>query len=1205
MEGGRESYYIETEFNDKGTKAAKKAFEELGKAAADASKNIDKCISSNNRAVDELAKKVEALENENKELKESINEEIALRQELNKELTDTKDKLEKLTSSTKNHTSSTDSSRTALKTMREELIRMEQSGQRGSNAYVELSRKAAELADNIGDAQRQIQILSSDEKVFQGLISGMNGVAGAASAVQGAMGLVVGENEDLQRVMLKVQSLMSITVGLQQLEQALNKDSAFRLVIINGLKRQLAAVTTAYNVSLFGSKRAAVASGAAHVGLAGSLKAVGAAIKAIPIIGWVAAIGGAVAAISLFSSKSKEAIEQEKKMEEQTKRINEAYSEYSKEASRNTATLVQKYNDLRRKWAECHTTLQKKQFLVEQKDAMGELGLKVNDVVSAENVFVNNTSRVISALRARSQMTALSSLETKAYEDYYNQVTEAEEQLGSDILHAKQKQGFLGNKGEQADRKAMEIANNQYAERLIDAQNEKNKKLDKVSEERQRIMKKLAGANDLVGDPVTNTKKSSNTSAKDDREERLRKEREYNEKLAKESRESAFRVRQASIDGMKDGFEKEMRQIQLEYDMQVAAIKDREAEMKKAAEAIGKEVTPLQKAQINADLEIALDSKDQKINKLLERLQNEYATVEQTIHNISEKYRVAREAMYTDKSMTTMREGFTNDNVQALNEKEKNELDAYYEEVAQKQEEYQDWVDALVDMSVAALQEKVNEAKIALRSLGEDASATDVAVAKAKVNKAEASLREAQRSSKPENIDGGLKKWKKLHEILKSVNDDFKEIGDSIGGVAGEAIKTASTIATSTLGMVNSIVTVVKMSSQAVNQTSDAASKSMQTLEKASAILAIVSAAMQVFTGIFNAFSGSNMESMQKQQDNLTASNKDLQGSIDRLRNTIDKKSGSDAVAAYEKALELTKQQERNAQLIMQAEAQKWERGSHSLASQLNDDSVFRQYMQSVSAITKKSVTGVSDFLGLSAEDLKKINDSDSELWLNILQAFRSKENDHTGEDIDEMLNDLLDKYSEAYENLTNSLVESLTTISIDTLENDWQNLLTDMSASGKQFSDDFKGYLRDAIANSLIKKEYSQRLEKLTKDFSDQMKDGTLTAQEAAVLQGRYQELYREAMDKIKSAYEAAGLEEGIDQSYTSGGVASMSEDTAEELNGRFAALQIAGQTMAQSLQEMQSLSMISLNHLDEIAKNTRELYSMNERLTEISNKL
>ena len=71
------------------------------------------------------------------------------------------------------------------------------------------------------------------------MISGLSGVVGAFSAAQGAVALFAGENENLQKVMLKVQSLMSITIGLQQVANTINKDSAFMLTTVAKAKELL------------------------------------------------------------------------------------------------------------------------------------------------------------------------------------------------------------------------------------------------------------------------------------------------------------------------------------------------------------------------------------------------------------------------------------------------------------------------------------------------------------------------------------------------------------------------------------------------------------------------------------------------------------------------------------------------------------------------------------------------------------------------------------------------------------------------------------------------------------------------------------------------------------------------------------------------------------------------------------------------------
>lgn len=103
--------------------------------------------------------------------------------------------------------------------------------------YREIIEELGRLRDIRGDIQAAGSVFANDEAKFAGVISGLSGVAGGFSAAQGAIGLFAGENERLNEIMLKVQSLMAITMGLQQLQQTLNKDSAFSLVTLNSLKK--------------------------------------------------------------------------------------------------------------------------------------------------------------------------------------------------------------------------------------------------------------------------------------------------------------------------------------------------------------------------------------------------------------------------------------------------------------------------------------------------------------------------------------------------------------------------------------------------------------------------------------------------------------------------------------------------------------------------------------------------------------------------------------------------------------------------------------------------------------------------------------------------------------------------------------------------------------------------------------------------------
>ena len=108
---------------------------------------------------------------------------------------------------------------------------------KSTGRYREIIEELGRLRDIQGDIQAAGNVFANDENQFAGIISGLTGLSGAFSAAQGAVGLFAGENEHLQEIMLKVQSLMAITMGLQQVQQTLNKDSAFSLVTLNSLKK--------------------------------------------------------------------------------------------------------------------------------------------------------------------------------------------------------------------------------------------------------------------------------------------------------------------------------------------------------------------------------------------------------------------------------------------------------------------------------------------------------------------------------------------------------------------------------------------------------------------------------------------------------------------------------------------------------------------------------------------------------------------------------------------------------------------------------------------------------------------------------------------------------------------------------------------------------------------------------------------------------
>lgn len=357
--------------------------------------------------------------------------EIAVRKQMLNELREQSNaleneaqKIEKVAAEAEKSAQSHVSFRTRLREVREELMQMELAGDTSSAKYKELQAQMGALSEAMDAVTTQQNMLKRGERMWDGLLSGLSGVSGAFSAAQGAVALFSGENENLQKIMLKVQSLMAVTIGLKEVQLALDKDEAFQLVTINGLKEwwnKLLAVgrgeqvastaatvadtaatvadtaATAANTAAEQANTAAqtgntaatganataqglqtttaIAGTTANIGLAGAFRMVGAAIKSIPVFGWIAAaLSALVGVIVHFVGKANEG----------KKAAEEFYKSLAENAYKPIATI----EDLSLKWNALGDDLDaKKKFIEENKAAFDELGVAVLDVVDAENLL--------------------------------------------------------------------------------------------------------------------------------------------------------------------------------------------------------------------------------------------------------------------------------------------------------------------------------------------------------------------------------------------------------------------------------------------------------------------------------------------------------------------------------------------------------------------------------------------------------------------------------------------------------------------------------------------------------------------------------------------------------------------------------------------------------------------------------------------------
>lgn len=244
-----------------GLDKAGKSADTLGERAEAASKSISTRISELKAQIRETEKDLGSLK---KQLAKAApgSEWFKLKAEIEacaKALDEDKSLLAELQAKHSETATSTKRLSMELRQLQEAMARMRLEGRQNSAEYQEMARRAAELADTIGDLRTQTNILAHDDAGIQGAISGINGLSGAFTVATGIMGVFASENENLAKIQTRVQSVMAITMGLQQVMNTLNKDSAFRLVTVTRAKNLLTAANNRLAASLHISNGAATA----------------------------------------------------------------------------------------------------------------------------------------------------------------------------------------------------------------------------------------------------------------------------------------------------------------------------------------------------------------------------------------------------------------------------------------------------------------------------------------------------------------------------------------------------------------------------------------------------------------------------------------------------------------------------------------------------------------------------------------------------------------------------------------------------------------------------------------------------------------------------------------------------------------------------------------------------------------------------------
>ena len=317
---------------------------------------------------------------------------------------------------------------------------------------------------------------------------------------------------------------------------------------------------------------------------------------------------------------------------------------------------------------------------------------------------------------------------------------------------------------------------------------------------------------------------------------------------------------------------------------------------------------------------------------------------------------------------------------------------------------------------------------------------------------------------------------------------------------------------------------------------------------------------------------GGNAEETADKIDELTASNDALKTSIDDLKDEIAGTNGAKSIQAYNEAVNAQKRYEENLRKILDAQMN-YNSAHHSNAYYWDLDK------NSLSQINKLLGTNLNntwgDFSKLTADQMNEIRTHLPDIWSEMINEGKY------GDRFKDDWNKYADQAGQLQE-MTDNLRENLAQISFDSLRDSFVDALMDMDAKAEDFADDFEEYMTRALLNFAVGDKMDENLRKWYESWTDTMnaQEGKLTEKQIEEYRRQWDAYVQEGMDIRDEITGLTGYtgNSSSSQSATSKGYQAMSQDTGEELNGRFTALQIAGEEIkTQNIAQTQSLNLLT----------------------------
>lgn len=1180
---------------------------------------------------------------------------------IKKELDAEKESLSLLEAEQRRYSSSLQSIETQIRKVRDEMGRLTLEGKENTAEY-----KAQEQElQRLGTAYRKIQAaqkaLSTGGTQWAGIISGVQGLAGAYAAGQGVASLFVKDTERLMQIQTKLQAVISTLIGLQQVSNTLHETSSFRITTVRKVTELWTGAQTRLTAALGGSTVAANV-------LMGTLT-----------LGLSVAIGAVIAAISKWNQKQKELKEQQEAAEKANKKYNESVASSS-------SKIIASYRALQSEWRNTNGSLGRQtEFIKKNEDAFKKLGVQIRSVDDAENLFVRNESAFINSIMARARAVAAMELATEQYKKVIENnlnvanLDEKMRKIESDFASGKYdvtskgsvlRGGAIGgfyvyNESDLVRKKAQD----EYRKLSEEKEN-----ILKNSRESESIANKLITASADSQKKSTEALKSAGIGAYDSQyEKKTNVIKKTQERLAELILANDRALEQSRLDIMKDGLNKELAEIDFQTEQRKQAISKAREEEKEASggkltdkreqdfatqmanlevkanneriaarEKYAEEYNKISKQITDSTLseeerkyqsikdeyegfrkwaetakegggitpdqvkELEEKIKQAETTKTLKAIVDEYGTAEDKITEIHEK---------AEKARQVATESGRSDLITKITQWEKDQISAIEASVIEQSDLWKQLLGDLDRMTTDQLQEAISQARqlianstnLSIQDTQALLGSIENAYKKLTTRNPFKALKDAydryHKALKSGSKDGVTSAWADVQTATQSVKSNISEItqiASDLGGILGNEVGDGISKVGS---LTNDLITVFEGFGGGGASTPGG-------------IMAWVQAGMNVATTIIGLFDDSA-----RQAEIQAEKNRQLEGTwdsinyqVERYIDLLETAGGSEYFENAEKALSSI------------------QKGIDLTIKSLTDFPTGE--VDKITGILKViSFAGGRDIntslLGVSKEDYEILKQVYEVLQSGDKDAIIAlKDNEDLFKLLPKWMQDLINKLID-YDDQLKKTQEDINKDLFQTTTSDMEDAIISWLKNVKDGSDEASEYLEDAMRDALLEsfkiEQLGPRLQEFYKKYAqyadtDQDNKLDLTADEISKLREEWKDIIDWSKEQTEGIRDVIGESSSLSaQTASTRGYQVMSQDEGEEMNGRLSDVQAKTGNILAAVEFVKSLSaeqlnrttdirdiMIQLNgNVADIRSYTRVLPTMNETLTSMNRKL